>query len=171
MIHAGTARDGDRLVTAGGGCRPCARSAPTSPTPGPRHAAADLITFPGLPGGAATSPSRSGRGGSLARVDASGTSYGGVPSTVRRRTWRRPWENQHRDGPQHPAACYASADLRGITGRLSTRRCSSGSCGSRCWRPSDLGIAVPDGVVEAYRDVVDLDELGVDLESITGPGG
>ena len=30
----------------------------------------------------------------------------------------------------------------------------------------DLGIEVPDGVVEAYEDVVDLGEKGVDLESI-----
>src|SRR3954451_11543742 len=30
----------------------------------------------------------------------------------------------------------------------------------------DLGIEVPDGVVEAYRDVVDLGEKGVDLDSI-----
>src|SRR4051794_2406904 len=30
----------------------------------------------------------------------------------------------------------------------------------------DLGVDVPDGVVEAYRDVVDLGEKGVDLDSI-----
>ena len=49
------------------------------------------------------------------------------------------------------------------SGRPSTRSCSSAGCGSRCCEAQrELGIAVPDGVIEAYGDVVDQ----VDLASI-----
>ena len=75
---------------------------------------------------------------------------------------RRPWENRHVTVPNVLATRYAGADL------------------VRIWSPEhkivlerqlwiavlkaqrDLGIDVPDGVVEAYEDVVDK----VDLESI-----
>ncbi|MCB0896752.1 MAG: adenylosuccinate lyase, partial [Nocardioidaceae bacterium] len=68
--------------------------------------------------------------------------------------------------PNVLATRYASAELRGIWSpehKVLLER--------QLWlavleAQRDLGIEVPDGVVEAYRGVVDLGEKGVDLESI-----
>ena len=54
--------------------------------------------------------------------------------------------------PNVLAARYAAARPGRASGRPSTRSCSSGGCGSPCCEAQrDLGVEVPDGVVEAYE--------------------
>ena len=79
--------------------------------------------------------------------------------SCRSRADRRPWKNRPRDHPERPRRRYASADLVALWSPEEKIRMER-----RLWlavlrAQRDLGVAVPDGVVEAYEAVVDQVDL------------